>query len=112
MIKVEQAQKVSLAEVVEHIPHAAKITINYRGGESFHAKDVKDVIIGYDKGGKLILVYSEEFKIEQDTQYGVLVMDGAASYIVTTGDISSIMLDGGLGEEDQGVRRQLTFKVA
>lgn len=112
MIKVENAPKVYMREEVESISKAAKITINYKGGESFHVKDVKDIVIGYDKGGKLILVYSEDFEIEQETQYGVLVMGGTASYIVTTGDISSIELDGGLGEEDQGVRRQLTFKVA
>lgn len=110
MITMKDADPVTLVDIVAEEPQAAKITINYTGGESFHVKNVRDITLGYDKGGKLVLVYSEDVEVANNTPYGIQMIDGVVTYAVTTGDIKSVVLDSNVG--DDGIRRKLTLEVA
>lgn len=111
MIEDKTAKTVEIFEEIESFAEVAKLTINYVGGGSFHAKNVFDICLGYDRGGKVILKYSEDFELNVKTDYGYQELGGVVSYIVTTGDIKSIVLDAGLTDSDNKIRQKLTLEV-
>lgn len=109
MIIEEHGDDVTMVEVACYVESAAKITVNYTGGESYHVKEVSDIYLGYDKGGKFILLYSEGIIESYNTTYGVVAAEGVVTHAVTTGDIKSVTVQDDV--DLFGIRRKTTFEV-
>lgn len=90
---------------------AQKMTIHYENGASYHVKNPEDIILGYDVGGKLVLVYSQDYVESANLHFGFGQFDGVVTFCVTTGDIASVALDFGLSDTDRGIRRTLFLEV-
>lgn len=109
MTKLEKM--VMMMDEVFREREAQKMTIHYQNGVSYHVKNPEDISLGYDVGGKLILVYSQDYSESADLDFGLGQFDGMITYCVTTGDIMAVALDFGLTDTDRGIRRTLFLEV-
>lgn len=84
---------IGLKPVFDHQRPVHKLTIHYKGGEEWHVKNARDIIVKRSKSGGFDVQYDYTKKTTQWTGFGVETVNSDVHVVTDTHDVVALTLE-------------------